>query len=46
MTLVSVVKHYLPVIEVPREELRRMIVAGAAKEAGLIDVPVYNCDLA
>ncbi len=46
MTSISVVKQYLPVIEVPREELRRMIVAGAAREASKIGVPVYNCVLA
>ncbi len=36
MSSISVVKQYLPVIEVPREDLRRMIVAGAAQEANKI----------
>ncbi len=42
MTSISVVKQYLPVIKVPREELRQMIVAGATQEASKIGVPLYN----
>ncbi len=46
MPSISVVKCYLPVIEMPLDDLRALIAASAAKEAATIVAPLYNCVLA
>lgn len=43
---ISVLRNYLPVIEMPHDELKLWIVNGAAREAAKIGVEDYNCVLA